>query len=176
MDPTVKAPAETRSHAFNEFEFAVLTAVADRIFPPTDTPGAVEIGAVIYIEIALGGDYAQSLSLYRAGLQAINAEARRKFARDFAELNGSEQDAILAEFESGSISGFEQAAEFFETVRYHVLEGVFCEPQYGGNKDMIGWRIVEFPGQQPGYPDAYINRRVDLAPVAVDYGKKGKRQ
>ena len=46
------------------------------------------------------------------------------------------------------MAGFKQAAEFFETVRYHVLEGVFCEPQYGGNRDMIGWRLVNFPGQQ----------------------------
>jgi gluconate 2-dehydrogenase gamma chain len=47
-------------------------------------------------------------------------------------------------------------------VRSHVLEGVFCEPQYGGNKGMVGWRMVNFPGQQYGYADAYINRPVDL--------------
>jgi gluconate 2-dehydrogenase gamma chain len=69
------------------------------------------------------------------------------------------------------VAGFKQAAEFFETVRYHVLEGVFCEPQYGGNRDMIGWRLVNFPGQQFGYADAYVNKAVDLAPVAVDSSK-----
>ena len=67
---------------------------------------------------------------------------------------------------------FRSTAEFFEMVRYHVLEGVFCEPQYGGNKDMIGWRLVEFPGQQSGYADAYINKRVDLPPVAIKYSKE----
>lgn len=60
-------------------------------------------------------------------------------------------------------------------MKYHVFEGVFCEPHYGGNKDMIGWRLVNFPGQQFGYVDAYINKRVELEPVAVDYTKgKGK--
>ena len=78
---------------------------------------------------------------------------------------------MLIDFESGAVAGFKQAAEFFETVRYHVLEGVFCEPQYGGNHDMIGWRLVNFPGQQFGYADAYVNKRVDLAPVAVDSSK-----
>jgi len=39
-------------------ENKILAAIADRIFPKTDTPGAVEIGAVHYIEIALAGDYA----------------------------------------------------------------------------------------------------------------------
>ena len=34
--------------------------------------------------------------------------------------------------------------------------------------DLIGWRLVGFPGHQFGYPDPYINRPVDLPPVAVD--------
>jgi gluconate 2-dehydrogenase gamma chain len=155
---------------------AVLAAIADRIFPPSDTPGAADIGAVNYIVVALAGDYAEVLPLYRTGLDAIDTEARNKYRSGFAALSGSEQDAILGQCEAGAVEGFEQAAEFFEMVRYHVLEGVFCEPQYGGNKDMIGWKLVEFPGQQPGYPDPYINKRVDLAPVAVDYKKQGNRQ
>jgi gluconate 2-dehydrogenase gamma chain len=43
---------------------------------------------------------------------------------------------------------------------------VFGEPDYGGNKELIGWKLVGFPGQQYGYPDAYINRVVDMDPVA----------
>jgi hypothetical protein len=39
---------------------------------------------------------------------------------------------------------------------------------------MIGWRLVGFPGQQAGYADAYVNKRVDLAPVAIDYRKAEK--
>jgi hypothetical protein len=36
---------------------------------------------------------------------------------------------------------------------------------------MMGWRIVDFPGQQFGYADAYVNKRVDLEPLAVDSNK-----
>jgi hypothetical protein len=36
---------------------------------------------------------------------------------------------------------------------------------------MAGWRLVNFPGQQFGYPDPYINKRVDVEPVAVDSRK-----
>jgi len=32
----------------------------------------------------------------------------------------------------------------------------------------VGWRLVGFPGHQFGYSDSYINKRVDLEPVAVD--------
>ena len=132
-------------------ERRTLEAIAERIFPKTDTPGAVEIGAVDYIEIALAGDYAALVPLYRAGLRALNRYAKAKFAGQFARLDGSSRIVVLKEFEAGAVAGFKKAAEFFETGRYHVLEGVFCEPQYGGNKDMTGWRLVDFPGQQFGY-------------------------
>ena len=156
-------------------ELKVLAAVADRIFPRTDTPGAVEIGAVRYIEMALAGDYAALLPLYRRGLSAIERYARNKFARRFDALAEAQKDAVLADFEATAVPGFARAAEFFESVRYHVLEGVFCEPQYCGNRDMIGWRLVNFPGQQFGYADAYINRTVDLEPVAVDSPKTDEK-
>ena len=152
-------------------EIKTLSAIADRIFPKTDTPGAVEIGAIRYIEIALGGDYAPLLPLYRAGLRFVERYAKTKFARPFHSLADAQKDAVLADFESGAVTGFAKAAEFFETARYHVLEGVFCEPKYGGNRDMLGWRLVNFPGQQFGYADPYINRRVDLEPVTVDATK-----
>jgi gluconate 2-dehydrogenase gamma chain len=135
----------------------------------------MEIGVLNYIDIALTGDYAALAPLYRLGLRAVNRFARAKFAKRFPDLNEEQKDAVLAEFEAGSVRGFKKAAEFFETVRYHVLEGVFCEPQYGGNREMIGWRLVGFPGQQFGYDDAYINRRVNLEPVAVDYTRVDKK-
>src|SRR6266508_3034689 len=156
-------------------EIETLGAIADRIFPKTDTPGAVEVGVLNYIDIALAGDYAPLVSLYRQGLRAVDRFARSKFAECFSGLTDEQKDAELAEFEGGSVGGFKRAAEFFETVRYHVLEGVFCEPQYGGNKDMIGWRLVNFPGQQFGYADAYVNKRVDLEPIAGDYTKVEKK-
>jgi gluconate 2-dehydrogenase gamma chain len=166
MEPTIVLSSE---------EMEILTAMAERIFPKTDTPGAVEIGAVNYIEIALAGDYAALAPLYRQGLRMLQRYSRAKFAKHFIELSVAEQDIVLRKFEAGAPDMFAQAAEFFETVRYHVLEGVFCEPQYGGNKDMTGWRLVDFPGQQFGYADAYIDKRVDLEPVSVDYRKSQEK-
>jgi gluconate 2-dehydrogenase gamma chain len=162
---TVLTPAEVKT----------LAAIAERIFPKTDTPGAVEIGALDYIDIALAGDYAPLAPLYREGLRCIDRCSRTKFGALFADLPDEQKDAVLIDFEAGAVTGFKKAAEFFETVRYHVLEGIFCEPQYGGNKDMVGWRLVDFPGQQFGYDDAYIDKRVDLEPVAVDDRKSEEK-
>jgi gluconate 2-dehydrogenase gamma chain len=154
-----------KKKSLSAFERDALAAAADRIFPPTDTPGAVEIGAVHYIETALAGAYAALAPLYRSGLRALNRHARVKFGTRFVALSGEKKDSVLRDFESGAMPGWKKAAEFFETLRYHVLEGVFCEPRYGGNHDMSGWRLVGFPGQQFGYADAFINKRVDLEPV-----------
>jgi hypothetical protein len=41
---------------------------------------------------------------------------------------------------------------------------------------MIGWRLVDFPGQQFGYADAYVNKRVDLEPVTVDSSKSAEKK
>lgn len=152
-------------------ESKILAAIAERIFPRTETPGAVEIGALQYIEVALAGDYAAFAPLYRKGLHAVERSAKASFGRAFCLLSEAQKDEVLLKFEIGAVPGFKPAGEFFDTVRCHVLEGVFCEPQYGGNRDMIGWRLVNFPGQQFGYPDAYINKRVELDPVAVDSPK-----
>jgi gluconate 2-dehydrogenase gamma chain len=152
----------------NATEERILAAIAERIFPTTDTPGAAEIGAADYIRIALAGDYARLLPVYRRGLRAVARHAEAKFATEFLGLSDDQKDLVLKDFESGAVRKFRAAAEFFEIVRCHVLEGIFCEPHYGGNKNMLGWRLVDFPGQQFGYADAYINKRVDLEPVAVD--------
>lgn len=157
-------------------EADTLGAMAEQIFPATDTPGAVEIGAVPYIDAALAGDYAALLPFYRQGLRALDRYSRTKFGLPFRALNDASKEIILRAFESGTIPRCKQAAEFFETVRCHVLEGVFCEPHYGGNKDMMGWRLVGFPGQQFGYADPYIDKPVDLAPVAVAPSGAGKRK
>ena len=148
-----------------------LQALAERIFPKTETAGAVEAGALDYIGQALAGDYAPYIHLYRRGLRELERCAQTKFAAEFSVLTDEQKDSLLMAFEAGEVAGFRRAAEFFETVRSHVLEGVFCEPQYGGNREMVGWRMVNFPGQQFGYADPYINKPVDL-PVHNDTAGK----
>jgi gluconate 2-dehydrogenase gamma chain len=140
-------------------------AIAARIFPATDTPGAVEAGAVFYIDRALAAPYAHLRSRYTRALRALDKDARGKFGAAFVKLSSEQQDSVLGDLESGNITALPNSAEFFELLRAHVLEGVFGEPGYGGNRDMIGWKLVGFPGQQWGYPETYINKKVDLPPV-----------
>ena len=146
----------------------LVEAIAGRILPTTHTPGAIEAGALYYIDRALAGVYQNFLPHYRRGLRAIEKHAKAKFGASFLKLSESNQDAVLSALEAGQVEELRHGEEFFELLRSHVLEGVFGEPSYGGNRNMIGWRLVGFPGQQYGYPDPYINKVVDLEPVACD--------
>jgi gluconate 2-dehydrogenase gamma chain len=86
----------------------------------------------------------------------------------FEDLGEDRQDTVLSALQAGAIGEIDGGADLFELVRRHVLEGVFCEPNYGGNRDLVGWALVGFPGQRYGYPDPYIDRVIDLPPIAVE--------
>ena len=79
------------SKALTRTEARTLEAIAERIFPKTDTPGAVEAGALDYINLALAGDYAKLLPLYRRGLRAVDRHARRKLGAKFTHLDANKR-------------------------------------------------------------------------------------
>ena len=39
----------------------------------------------------------------------------------------------------------------FRTLRTHTAEGMFSDPAYGGNRNMVGWKLVGYPGAQRAY-------------------------
>ena len=39
--------------------------------------------------------------------------------------------------------------------RQNVLEGMLADPSYGGNKDMVGWKWIGFPGDPMRRGDPY---------------------
>jgi gluconate 2-dehydrogenase gamma chain len=154
-----------RLQALSVRQARLIDAIAGRILPTTDTPGAVEAGAVFYIDRALSSPYPHLLSRYTRGLRVLDKHAKGQFGAAFEKLSPEQQDLILNDLEAGKIADLRDGEAFFELLRSHVLEGVFGEPSYGGNRDLIGWKLVGFPGQQWGYPETYINKRVDIAPV-----------
>jgi len=152
--------------ALNESEFKTLEAISGRIVPTTETPGAIEAGAAYYIDQALADPYKPQLPRYRRGLGELDRYCVTKYNVTFVALTEAQQDTLLEELEAGKLKEVEGGSQFFELVRRHVMEGVFCEPYYGGNRDLIGWKLVGFPGQRYGYDDPYINRVIDLPPIA----------
>jgi gluconate 2-dehydrogenase gamma chain len=152
--------------ALEPSEFKVLEAIAGRIFPATDTPGAIEMGAANYIDQALADPYRPQLARYRRGIEELERYCNATLGKSFTVLSAQQKDDILETLAEGKLREIGDGPQFFEMIRHHVMEGVFCEPYYGGNRDLAGWKLVGFPGQRYGYDDPYINRTIDLPPIA----------
>jgi gluconate 2-dehydrogenase gamma chain len=165
--PAATVPADAYVF-FNQTEAGTVRAVVGRLLPGnTQDPGAVEAGAHLYIDRALGGPYSLQQTGYRRGLASLNAYSRDKGGKNFADLTPDIQDGILTDMQKGTATGFfaPAAAAFFNTLLQHTREGTFCDPVYGGNRGLIGWKMVGFPGAQMGYGDD------DMTPGA-DQSKK----
>jgi gluconate 2-dehydrogenase gamma chain len=133
-------------------EAALLTAIAARLIPAdANGPGAVEAGAIAYIDRALAGFLAPSREAYRRGLAALERYARSSRGKPFRELSAVDQDSLLIDVETGAATGsgagFDgSSATFFAMLRAHTWQGTFGDPYYGGNRDYIGWNLVGYPG------------------------------
>jgi gluconate 2-dehydrogenase gamma chain len=58
---------------------------------------------------------------------------------------------------------------FFEMILANTIEGFFADPIYGGNRDMVGWKLIGFPGARYDYRDhiAKHNEPYPLPPVSI---------
>jgi len=79
---------------------------------------------------------------YRDGLRALGD--------DFCDAASEEQDARL-----------DAAGEFKALLYTHACEGAYGDPVYGGNRDLAGWRAIQFEGdvQPRGYSDEEVSGR-----------------
>ena len=133
-------------------EADLLEAIADQLIPSDDLgPGAVAAGAVAYIDRALGGALSESRDAYRAGLAAFDRYCRASRGAPFRELPHVDQVSALIDVETGAATGARtgfagSSAAFFNMVRGHVLQGTFGDPYYGGNRDYVGWELIDYPG------------------------------
>jgi gluconate 2-dehydrogenase gamma chain len=58
---------------------------------------------------------------------------------------------------------------FFKEAIDDVKAGFFADPIYGGNRDMVAWKMIGFPGARYNYLD-WIDRhneRYPLPPVSM---------
>lgn len=116
-----------------------IIAVAARILPTTDTPGATEAGVVYFVDKAFGTFLADSLEFARARLAEFQAGIAVAYpgAERFSDLDKADQDAYLKTKEQ---------TPFFQGARFLTLAGVFGMASYGGNRDNIGWKLVGMDG------------------------------
>jgi gluconate 2-dehydrogenase gamma chain len=133
-------------------ETEILAAMVDRLIPSDDLgPGALEAGALRFIDRALSEAESSSAEAYRAGIAALDRYSRYSRGAAFVDLSARDQDSVLIDVQSGAATGagtgFDgSSAAFFNLVKDHTWQGTFGDPQYGGNAGFVGWDLIRYPG------------------------------
>ncbi|MGL5386465.1 MAG: gluconate 2-dehydrogenase subunit 3 family protein [Serratia sp. (in: enterobacteria)] len=185
---------------FTPEEWAFVQAAVARLIPADDRgPGALEAGVPEFIDRQMNTPYATGAiwymqgpfnpdvapemgyqlplvpkQIYNLGIAEANAYSLKTTGKVFAELEGAQQDALLHTFEAGEAE-FEQlpAKLFFSYLLQNTREGFFSDPIHGGNKDMVGWKLINFPGARADFMD-WVERgeRYPFPPVSIR-GERG---
>ncbi len=107
----------------------VAGALAERILPKTDTPGALDVGVPEFMDILYGSYMTkEEKSTFAKGLNAMNQRARKAHKKHFAELNAEQQDGLIRDLSVDSGN-----REFYKKVRELTLVGYFTSKEVGIN-------------------------------------------
>lgn len=189
-----RADARTGYRFFTPDEAAFVEAAVDRLIPPEpEWSGARDAGVPNYIDLQLAGPFGAGDRMflggpvkpgtpqqgYQLGLTpaqvyrtALGAILERNAAQGvaFADTPPEAQDEFLKRLEAGEadLNGVPSAV-FFETLLANTIEGFFADPAYGGNKDLVGWRMIGFPGPYAAYLGVYTKHGVkyDREPLSM---------
>lgn len=157
----------------NSEEAAFVEALVDHMVPADEySPKGTDLGLNIYIDRALAGGWGKGerlymqgpwkpglpsqgyqlpltpADLYRAGITAANAFCVKTYGKSFDKITASQRQEFLLGLQTGKVT-FENgppARVFFGVVYQNVMEGMFADPMYGGNRNKAGWKLIGFPG------------------------------
>lgn len=162
---------------FTREQFQMVEAMAERIFPQDENgPGAKDLGVAYFIDHQLAGEWGvggreyrqgpylpgektqgyqgrlNRREIFQVGIEGVKNESLSKYGKRFIELKEEVQDQILTALQEDQLPlpGV-SSAYFFSLLRSMTLEGVYSDPLYGGNRNMEGWRMKKFPGDQMAY-------------------------
>jgi gluconate 2-dehydrogenase gamma chain len=131
-----------------------------------------ELGEIVWVkksEIERYGyqSILKPIDRYRAGLKSVDDYSTKIYGRKFVDLSEDEQDQVLGDMKNGKASdSFKDPTdkEFFKMLQDDTIHGMFSDPAYGGNKDMIGWKQIGYPGAQRAYTPKDIHTEGPVRP------------
>jgi gluconate 2-dehydrogenase gamma chain len=164
---------------FTVEEARFVEAAVDRLIPADDFwHGAAWAGVTSFIDRQLAAAYGSGArmylqgpwelglpqqgyqlrftpsELYRTGIREISSWLNETDDLEFWELPKRRQNEVLHALESGAVPlPSMPSSVFFETLLANTVEGWFADPAYGGNRDMISWRMIGFPGAYAQFVD-----------------------
>ena len=198
-----QAATQTKNYQpsfFTPDEWSFVNAASARLIPHDGLgPGAVEAGVPEYIDRQMGTPWATGAlwymqgpfnaeapatlgyqtrltpqQIYRLGIAATDQFVRQARGTSFAHLPPDAQDFALHAIESGhAVFDTVPAKLFFSMLLQSVREGFFSDPVHGGNRGLVGWKLIGFPGARADFMD-WVERDVEypLPPVALN-GQRG---
>jgi gluconate 2-dehydrogenase gamma chain len=131
------AHRSTEWRFFSASEARTVDAIVAQIIPTDQTPGAREMGVARFIDHGLAGFLAPLAAAFRAGLADFEAQYRLRNPRnqEFATLPPARQIEWLQQVDH---------TPFFESLQQLAVLGALAMPEYGGNRDGLGWQLIGF--------------------------------
>jgi hypothetical protein len=88
--------AEPIAKFFSKEQFAALAHLSEVLEPTTpNLPGGKEAKAAEFLDFLISKSPADRQSLYRTGLDRLNAESNRRFGKPFASLDATQSATVL---------------------------------------------------------------------------------
>ena len=193
------------SHAptyFNSAEWAFINAAVGRLIPSDGAgPGGVDAGVPEFIDRQMELPYGHGAyfymkgpfldnspltlgyqlrytprEIYRLGIAAANSATQKSQGKDFPLLSVTDQDHFLAAMEKGEVtSATVPATVFFAQLLTNTKEGYFADPLYGGNRGLVAWKWIGFPGARADFTDwiDQAGRRYPYGAVSISGATDG---
>jgi hypothetical protein len=168
-----------------EHEYEVVRELADRLLPAHDEfPGAGAAGAADYVDRVLGAFATDPPAIWGGGPYSGRQGGDARFD-EFTPLSRLEELAWRTRIEgsrglperewNGPVRGWQEIyregiaaldadldvdtqPELKHLLFEHACEASYGAPEYGGNRDLAGWRMIGYEGdmQPRGYSDAEV--------------------
>ena len=112
-------------------QFAIVGAIAERILPRTDTPGARDVGVPAFLDVMYGKYMTDDeKAVFAAGLADVDTLGKATGQRGFAQLTPARQDAVLTKM---AVAAQNQEKAFFHVIKELTLLGYFTSEPVGKN-------------------------------------------
>jgi len=149
LEPTVPdGAADAMPRFFSALQFAALQKVSDLIMPAmSGSPGALAAGAAEFLDFLIGDSDADRQRVYRAGLDGLNAEAKKQFSKAFGDLDATQAAGLLAPLKQPWT--FEEPAEpvarFLRVAKIDIRTATLNSREAGAGRRFQGSGLYWYP-------------------------------
>lgn len=154
IDVTVAdVAADPTQKFFTPVQFAALRKLSSMLMPPLEgRPGALEAKAPEFLDFLMSRSPADEQQVYKAGLDALNGQAMKRFKKNFADVDAAQADELLAPLRAPftGVIPTEPLARFLHAAKRDVRTATVNSREYAaaggsGGRRFSGAGLYWFP-------------------------------